>query len=105
MDSYLNNLFKLSIACNYKNKNYFIKERIIMKKGISLLLSFIMVFSLFSPIIEAIGLDLDNSTVNEGYIEESLDSYIETSENVIGIIPENVEELGDDMGLSDFIIA
>ena len=76
-----------------------------MKKGISLLLSFIMVFSLFSPIIEAIGLDLDNSTVNEGYIEESLDSYIETSENVIGIIPENVEELGDDMGLSDFIIA
>lgn len=105
MDSYLNNLFNLSIACNYKNKNYFIKERIIMKKGISLLLSFIMVFSLFSPIIEAIGLDLDNSTVNEGYIEESLDSYIETSENVIGIIPENVEELGDDMGLSDFIIA
>ena len=66
-----------------------------MKKGISLLLSFVLIFSLFTPIIQAVDMD---DVINE-------DGVIETSENVIGIIPENVEDLISDIGVDNSIIA
>ena len=65
-----------------------------MKRYISLLLSFILIFSLFAPTIQAVSLD-DSSLINEGdsYLEEPFDDCILTSQNVVGVIPENVESL------------
>ena len=78
-----------------------------MKRYISLLLSFILVFSLFTPVIQAVGFELDNSEINEGdnYLEEPFDDCILTSQNVIGVIPENVESLFGDIGTDNCIIA
>ena len=72
-----------------------------------MLLSFILIFSLFTPVIQAVGFDLDNSEINEGdnYLEEPFDDCILTSQNVIGAIPENVESLLGDIGTNNCIIA
>ena len=72
-----------------------------------MLLSFILVFSLFTPVIQAVGFELDNSEINEGdnYLEEPFDDCILTSQNVIGVIPENVESLFGDIGTDNCIIA
>lgn len=67
-----------------------------MKRYISSLLVFVMLFSLFSPIIEA----TENGIPEDIYNEES---YIQTSENVVATIPEDSDSLRSDLGIESLI--
>ena len=67
-----------------------------MKRYISSLLVFVMLFSLFSPIIEA----TENGILEDIYNEES---YIQTSENVVATIPEDSDSLRSDLGIESLI--
>ena len=76
-----------------------------MEKIISIILCFSMLFSLFPPLVY--GEDTFNNNEELFGIESEStteQSYLLTSPNVVGYIPENSDDLMDDLG-SDCIIA